>query len=183
MTLCPDLKPVVIEYENDWFTVNNRGGYLTHEPKGKQVAVLVIKNKHVLLVIVKRPVINDCTWELPAGGCYTNESPKQGAIREVCEEAGITITKEQLIALDSMSICPNRYVEAPYIYAAEVTEQQWSERQGFDSEITERQWFSYEQIQQMLLANKIYVALPALILAKLLLCPKQDVMYMALKGK
>lgn len=182
MILCPDLTPVIKEYENDWFIVNNRGGYYTHEPKGKQVAILVTMNRKVLLVKVKRPVINDFTWELPAGGCLPTESAIEGGVRELKEETGISVTTNQLIELDSMSICPNRYAENPYIYAAEVTEEQWDKRQAFDNEITELAWFSYDQIQQMLLANHIYVALPAVILGKLLLCPQQNIMHIARKG-
>lgn len=183
MILCPALTPVTKEHENDWFVVNNRGGFFTIEPRGKQVAILVLVNNDVILVRVNRPVINDCTWELPAGGCELNENEKQGAIRELKEETGISISPDRLISLDSMSICPNRFVEPPYIFAVEITELEWLSRQQHDDEVVDVCRFSLLQIQQMLLANQIYVALPALILAKLLLVKNHDVNALTLQGK
>lgn len=183
MILCPQLTPIIDEYENDWFCVKNRGGYFTFEPKGEQIAVLVLVKQQVLLVKVKRPVINDCTWELPAGGCEKNESAKAGAVRELFEETGILVNSERLISLDSMSICPNRYVKAPILYSVTITEQEWLERRSHDKEIVEVCLFSFIKIKQMLLNNDIYVALPALILAKLLLTPNHDIATLTLKGK
>ncbi len=183
MILCPKLIPVTEMHENLWFSVKNRGGYFTVEPHGKQVAVLTLVEQDVILVKVNRPVINDKTWELPAGGCNENESAEQGAIRELKEETGIDVLTERLIRLDSMSICPNRFVEAPYLFAVKISEQEWQARKPHDQEVSEVSRFSLCQIKQMLLNNVIYVALPSLILAKLLLVDNNDVNSLTLKGK
>jgi ADP-ribose pyrophosphatase len=169
MILCPQLQPVNDEYDNDWFSVKNRGGYYTFEPKGEQVAVLVTMEDSVLLVKVHRPVINDNTWELPAGGCAINESPVDGACRELHEETGILVAKERLKPITSMSICPNRYVSNPHIFSVEITAEEFNTRSMHDDEILAVQLFSFIEIKEMLLTNQIYVALPALTLAKLLL--------------
>jgi len=169
MILCPQLHPVTQEYENEWFSVKNRGGFFTFEPKGDQVAVLVTMEESVLLVKVHRPVVDDDTWELPAGGCDSNESQIDAACRELHEETGILVTPDRLNVIDSLSICPNRYVSKPYIFSLEITKEEFNKRNKHDDEILAVQLFSFVQIKKMILTNQIYVALPALILSKLLL--------------
>jgi len=169
MILCSQLQPVTNEYDNNWFSVKNRGGYFTFEPKGEQVAILVTMGDFVLLVKVHRPVINDDTWELPAGGCDDNETPIKGACRELHEETGILVAADRLNKISTMSICPNRYVSNPHIFSVEITEEEFIKRAMHDDEILAVKLFSLTEIKAMILKNEIYVALPALVLSKLLL--------------
>lgn len=182
MILCPKLLPVTTEYQNDWFSVKKRGEYYTFEPNSLQVATLVVVGKKVLLVKVKRPVINDETWELPAGGCLPDETPEQAAVRELTEEAGIFVDQNRLLSLQAPSICPNRYAESMYVFGVEITEAEWQHRADFDSEIADVALFTLAKIQAMLLKNEIYVALPSLMLAKLLLAPNNDIKALQLKA-
>jgi len=174
MILCSKLQPVTDEYDNEWFSVKNRGGYFTFEPKGKQVAILVTLGESVLLVKTHRPVINDDTWELPAGGCGPEELPIDGACRELHEETGVLISKKRLKPISSMSICPNRYVTSPYVYQVEITQHEFDNRSAHDHEILAIKLFSLKEIKTMILKNEIYVALPALVLSKLLLEKSDD---------
>jgi len=81
--ICPSLRPIITVHENPWFTVKNRGGYFTTEMKEAQGVVLpIVEKKSIILVRVYRPVIDDETLELPAGGFSLNkESPQQGLSR------------------------------------------------------------------------------------------------------
>ena len=73
-------------HENPWFSVRNRGGFFTVEYHETQVLVLpVIEDRAVVMVRVKRPVINDMTLELPAGGTEPGEDPERAAVRELAE--------------------------------------------------------------------------------------------------
>ena len=91
--ICPSLTPVKTVHHNPWFTVNNRGGYFTTEMKEAQGVILpIVDRKSIILVRVYRPVIEDETLELPAGGFSLNkESPEKGLNRELAEETGIIL--------------------------------------------------------------------------------------------
>lgn len=57
--------------------------------RGTRVGVLLLRNDHILLVRQYRFLINEYSWEIPGGGVYPDESPRQAAVRECQEEAGI----------------------------------------------------------------------------------------------
>ncbi|MHB9140020.1 MAG: NUDIX hydrolase, partial [Victivallaceae bacterium] len=85
-------KSVKVVYENKWFKIKNRDGFFALEYEVPQVVVLpVIDNNKILFVKVKRPLINDNSLELPAGGSNVGESLRQTAARELREETGIII--------------------------------------------------------------------------------------------
>jgi len=83
---CSSLTPVETVHENPWFTVRNRGGYFTTEYEFPQVVILPVVESHsIVMVRVKRPVINDVSLELPAGSVNENESPVHGAARKLAQ--------------------------------------------------------------------------------------------------
>ena len=170
MLLCSKLQPISVEYANQWFTVRNRGGYFTTEPNQRQVVVLVVVNDEaVVLVKVKRPVISDITWELPAGGCDHTESLAEGAVRELYEEAGILVDVTRLTTLPRMSLCTNRHPVMPGIFKVDITLEEYIARKPHDDEVAEVNMFSLIEVKKMILDGRIYVATPALILSRLLL--------------
>ncbi len=64
----------------------------------RRTRVLLVHNDNVL---VTKSWVGDGKWSLPGGGLHHGESGADGALRELHEETGITIEKEQLIPLHS----------------------------------------------------------------------------------
>jgi 8-oxo-dGTP pyrophosphatase MutT (NUDIX family) len=58
--------------------------------------VIVRQGDQILLV---KQWIGDGRWQLPGGGLHKGESPVVGAVRELREETGITLTKDELTLL------------------------------------------------------------------------------------
>ena len=78
---CPELSPVVELHRNDWFVVRQRGTFYTMEYHMPQVIVLpIVDGKAIVMVRVKRPVLDDRTLELPAGGSEEDEAVRENAM-------------------------------------------------------------------------------------------------------
>ena len=169
---CPDLTPVVTVHENPWFTVKNRGGFYTTEPRAPQVVVLpVIENRAILLVKVKRPVISDVPWELPAGGMESiDDSSVCAAVRELAEETGVLISDlSRFSSLPAIAGSPNRDPCLIHIYQIELRLDEFDNRELHDEEIECVEIFSFETIREMLIHGDIYIALPVGVLSRFLL--------------
>lgn len=166
---CSDLQPVTVLHENPWFTVRNRGGYFTAEPKGPQLAVLpIVDRDHVVLVRVVRPVLEDAPLELPAGGIdLARETPFQGAARELAEETGIVIADpHRFVPLPPLSISPNRIPRLAYLFQVDLT---WSEFEGrlpHDQEIHSVQCLPLPEVIGMILRGEIYVTMPVAMIGR-----------------
>jgi 8-oxo-dGTP pyrophosphatase MutT (NUDIX family) len=168
--LCSTLAPVSQVHTNNWFSVYNRGSYLTVEPHETEVAVLVVVDvSSVVLVKARRPVIADCTWELPAGGCLPKESPEQGAVRELKEEVGINVAVERLVEIESVCSNPNRSPRLPFILRVDISRDEYENRAQQDDEIEAVEVFTLTEIRKMILVGDIYVGLPGLVLSRLIL--------------
>src|SRR3972149_4024320 len=88
--VCAGLTPAELLHENAWFTVWRRGDYYTTEYRQPQVIVLpIVEDRAVGRARVRRPILDDATLELPAGGSEQAEAPEDSAARELAEEAGI----------------------------------------------------------------------------------------------
>src|SRR5258706_13306236 len=97
---CPSLKPVELLHENNWFTVNRRGSYYTVEYRQPQVIVLpIVERRAVVMVRAKRPVLDDVTLELPAGGSDGSEAPADAPARESAQATGISAPPGRLVAM------------------------------------------------------------------------------------
>lgn len=68
--------------------------------RGERTRVLVRSGHEVLLV---RSWLGDGRWILPGGGLHRNEDPRVGAVRELREETGISLSPDQLRFLDTSS--------------------------------------------------------------------------------
>ncbi|KMT66600.1 NUDIX hydrolase [Catenovulum maritimum] len=166
-------------YSNEWITLNDRSSFYTLEPATKQVAVLaIVDKKDILLVKVKRPVINDITWELPAGGAEWNETPLVTVQRELKEETGIDIELSRFREVESLILCPNRFPCAPYIYFVDISCDEFSMRKAHDHEIAEVALFSLSEISEMILSSEIYLALPVTVLSRYLLSKQNNLLNM-----
>src|SRR6478672_5152100 len=64
------------------FIRGSRRAYVVMEHEGK---ILVVKN-----------ILGSGKWHLPGGGCHSNESFQEGAVRELREETGVKASVSQL---------------------------------------------------------------------------------------
>lgn len=159
---CPELKPVRTVHRNPWFTVRNRGGYFTVEYNAPQVAILpIVDDRAIVMVRVKRPVINDVTLELPAGGVKSGETPRESARRELFEEAGIGVRSlRRFTPLPPLAISSSRYPMMPYLFQIHLSEREFRKRQPHDAEIIGVGCFTYAELKKRIARNEIYVSLP-----------------------
>ena len=165
---CIDLQPIEQLLSNDWFTVRNRGGYYTVEPRLPQVIILPIVNRDsVILVRVKRPVLADSPFELPAGGCMDNETPSAAAARELSEETGVRIGDlNRFVPLPPLSGNPNRSPFLLHVFLVEISSKEFLDRHLHDSEIQEVLLFSLGDALQLIAAGEIYVSVPVAVISR-----------------
>ena len=169
--LCESLIPVQEDYRNPWFKVMNRGGYYTLEYDRPQVVILpIVENDSILMVRVKRPIINDSTLELPAGDSNEGETPQTGARREFAEETGIFIEDiARFKAVKPISEMPGRMPVLLSIFQIDLTLSEYSSRNAFDEEITAVELFSRQDIINKIISGEIYLSSPIAILARYIL--------------
>lgn len=93
--------------------VDERGNevptYLVVAPKGVAgdlvtgVSVLPVNEGKVGLLRLHRHAVGQFTWEVPRGFVDAGESPAAAAIRELAEEAGLTVAVEDLVDAGRMT--------------------------------------------------------------------------------
>lgn len=169
---CPGLQPVELMHENPWFAVRDRGGYFTLEYHQPQVIVLPIVDKRaVVMVRAKRPVLDDCTLELPAG-CSEPERGEAAAVgcaRELAEETGIVVDAGRLIPMPPLATSPNRMPVLVYCFRVDITQAEFDRRGRHDDEIHSVELIPLDDAVRMIANGAIYVALPIAMIATYLL--------------
>jgi len=168
---CLSLTPVKDLHSNKWFIVRDRGGYFTLEYRHSQVIILpIVDDSSILMVRVKRPVIADITWELPAGSVKENEKPIAGAAREFEEETGIKISdEERFLALPPISNSPNRNPNLVNIYEVSLSQAEYDSRSKHDDEVESVECCRFNEIKEMLISGQIYVGAPVAVIGRYLL--------------
>lgn len=176
LPLCDNLVPVIIEYQNQWFKVLNRGGCYTVEKKALDVMVLpVVDETNVVLIRPYRPVIADTPFELPAGSLAEGETPRQGAQRELYEETGIKLDSAgRLQHLPPLSTSPNRNPLLLSIFQVDLSIAEFRSRVEPDSEIAKVELLPLQEVMTLLLEGKIYVSSAVAVLARFLLSKDQE---------
>ena len=141
---CKELLPVETLHENPWFSLRNRGGYFTIDYHLPQVAILpVVNGDSIVMVRVKRPVINDMPLELPAGGAEKGEAPVQAASRELMEETGIFIADmSRFLPMPPIAISSTRVPNLAYVFRVDVSEKEFADKHHHDDEIHTVERFS-----------------------------------------
>ena len=168
---CDNLVPVKTVHSNPWFLVKNRGGYFTTEYRESQVIVLpVLKNESIIMVRAKRPVLNDCPLELPAGNTHKNENPIFAAQRELFEETGILINNvKRFVPLMPISNSPNRNPKLIHVFFIDITNEEYNLKKQHDQEIASVECFTFENITEMLISGNIYITIPMALVSRFLL--------------
>lgn len=158
--VCPSLTPVKVLHENPWFTVRQRGVYFTAEYLMPQVIVLpVVENQAFVMVRVKRPVLDDITLELPAGGAEVGEAPEVSAARELAEETGIEIRDHsRMIPMPPIAISPNRMPKLVYVFRVDLTRKEFEQRKQHDNEIESVELVPMAEAVELMTTGGIYVA-------------------------
>jgi ADP-ribose pyrophosphatase len=168
---CPALQPVELLHENDWFAVRNRGGYYTMEYHLPHVIVLpVVENNAIVMVRVKRPVLDDVTLELPAGMSKSGEPPAEGAARELAEETGIVVADLRRFApMPPLSPSPNRMPTLIYVFRIDLSRDEFDGRKPHDNEVESVECVSLPEASKLIASGGIYVAVPVAIISTYLL--------------
>jgi 8-oxo-dGTP diphosphatase len=91
---------------------------------------VIVRDEQVLLALWDEPEVPILMWALPGGGVDLDESPEEGAIREVREETGYDVELTGLLAVHAFVVPPEkrfaRVADRPQknvqvVYAATVT--------------------------------------------------------------
>lgn len=163
---CLGLVPVETLHENPWYSVRNRGGFFTVEYHLRQVVVLPVVNQDSIVMIrVKRPVINDTPLELPAGAIEKDEDAATGAARELLEETGMKVTNlDRFISMAPISVSSTRNPNLSYIFKVDISEEEYFNRQPHDHEIFSVERFPIKDLAKKMTSGEIYVSLTLAVL-------------------
>lgn len=163
---CHELVPVDTLHENPWYSVRNRGGFFTVEYRLRQVVVLpVVNHDSILMIRVRRPVVNDMPLELPAGAIEKYEDAASGAARELLEETGVKVANlDRFITMAPISVSSTRNPNLSYIFKVDISEEEYFNRQPHDDEIFSVERFPINDMAKKMTSGEIYVSLTLAVL-------------------
>ena len=166
-----DLEPVHKIHENKWFSVYDRGSFITTEYPNSAVMILpTVMQNSIVMVRPFRPIVADCPLELPSGGIELREKPLDAAQRELLEESGINIKeKHRFIPLKPISNAPNRNPRLLHVFQVDMTEDEFLNRGDFDHEIFKVECFSFKEIKELIVAGDVYIGAPLAIIGRYLI--------------
>lgn len=118
--------------------------------------VLLVCNDRVLLV---KTWLGSGRWGLPGGGIEKNESAVDGAVREVSEEVGITLSKNDLVYLYEKGYQSKNNFQ--FNYTAFAVELSHEPKIQLDPEIIEARWVDIETAQSSDASQVVHDALAA----------------------
>jgi len=155
-------------YKNKWFSIVKRDSFYSLEYLVPQVVILPIVEASVLMVKVKRHLINDETWELPAGGGLDSEAPVEAARRELEEETGIYIKElSRFQDLHILSEIPGRSTELLLSFMIKISRDEFSGRHKCDDpEITNMRLFSIDELKKAMVEGILYLSSPIAIISR-----------------
>jgi 8-oxo-dGTP pyrophosphatase MutT (NUDIX family) len=157
-------------YSTQWFRILEGDSFYSLEHSEDQVMILAtIEKKSILLVKVKRMLLGDSTWELPAGGLEKNENVDAGASREFLEETGIKIKDfTRFKTLPSFVLASNRMPMFPNIFQIDLSKKDFDQRSLHDNEIEKVEIFEFKKIKQMILDGELCATLPLAVISRYL---------------
>lgn len=171
LLLCPELQPVFLAHQNSWFRVMSRGSYYTMEYERPQVVILpVLEGNSIIMIRVKRPLVNDCPLELPAGDSEPAETPRMAAMREFWEETGIRIEDPlRFVPELPISEMPGRIPVLLSVFRVDLNQREFDTRIRHDNEIVSVEALPFIDAVRKLIDGDIYLSSPAAIVSRLLL--------------
>lgn len=91
---------------------------ITHE-NGVIVVPIVRKGRATYIMLLQqwRAAMNRRVWEVPGGGLHPHETPREAAVREVREEAGLDV--DELVEVGEVLPAPGWEVETQFHFIAE----------------------------------------------------------------
>lgn len=169
--LCPDLGPVLVVHKNPWFKVVSRGSYHTMEYDLPQVVVLpVLNGNSVVMLRVKRPLLDDCPLDIPGGGSLPGETPRMAAAREFAEETGMRIKDvARFVPELPVSEMPGRIPVLLNVFRIDLDAREFESRLPHDSEIVSVEAIPFAEVARKIVSGEIYVGPVIAIISRLLL--------------
>jgi len=166
--MCPELKPVFLAHENPWFRVMSRGSFYALEYERPQVVILpVLEDTSIVMVRVRRPLIDDCPLELPAGDSRSGETPRMAAVREFTEETGIRIENpSRLVPQLPLSEMPGRMPVLLSVFRVDLARPEFDARSDSDDDIVSVEALPLVEAAKKLVTGEIYLSSPAAILSR-----------------
>lgn len=173
---CGGLTPVAEVHRNPWFSVYDRGGRFTVEYHQRQVAVLpVVDRTSVVMVRPKRPVLDDCPLEFPAGGVEGEETAAGAAARELFEETGIgPVDVCRLVPLPPIGAAPNRTPMLGSIFRVDLSLAEYEGRGHSDDEVIGVELLGTDEIRRLVTSGGVYVTLSLSMLLHFFLGPADE---------
>lgn len=147
----------------------DRGGIFTFEYDRPQVVILPVVNlENIVMVRVKRPLIEDNPLELPAGDSFAHETPVKAACRELAEETGIRINSlERFKSAIAISEMPGRTPVLLSVFYIELSMDEFVSRESFNrEEITAVELLPIDTVIDKIITGKIYLSAPMAILSR-----------------
>lgn len=154
-----------------YFDVNLRGGFYTIEPSLRAALVLpVIPGRGVVLVRVRRPLLQDCPLEVPGGGVAPDETAAQAARRELAEETGIHIHDLDRFR-EWAPLCedPSRFTRFAHVLTVDITPEEFAGRGPSDEEIEDVVFMDFPSLAQACADGSIYVMGALAVLSRVML--------------
>jgi 8-oxo-dGTP pyrophosphatase MutT (NUDIX family) len=136
-----------------------------------QIVVLpVLEKRSIVMIRVRRPLIDDCPLELPAGDSQSGETPRMAARREFSEETGIHIEDPlRFVPELPLSEMPGRMPVLLSIFRVDISQTEYNSRVQHDQEIISVEAVPFHEAKRMIIDGEIYLSSPAAIIARLLL--------------
>ena len=137
----------------------------------KQVIVIpILEDNSIIMPKVKRHILGEATWELPAGGIMDEESEEEGALRELREETGVSIFDiSRLKEETTIVVSQNRLPMFPSIFSIDVSVDEFEQRNQHDHEVDSVRSFTFDEIREMITTGQIFTSITISILARFLL--------------
>lgn len=164
----------MIVHQNPYFEIKYNKDYYSYNPINREVIILPIVDKNkILLIKAKRKLLNKSLYELPAGSINKNESLVEGAKRELSEETGVKILKQnKFIKMNSIYQIPNRNPKPVHAYYVKLKLNQISFK-GYDkNEVSSIEVLDIKKVFELIKKNKIITSVPIAIILQFALQKK-----------